>query len=120
LSGRGLCDELITLQEESYRLWCVVAYDPGNLVNEEVLAHWGLSRQNKHYDEGLKIKIGRAELLESRNLLKIHKIKVVLKVVILPPLTVTLQPTNGRRTPNCRGFTITLRHTTLGMTPLDE
>jgi hypothetical protein len=24
LSGRGLCDELITRQEESYRLWRVV------------------------------------------------------------------------------------------------
>ena len=24
LSGRGLCDGLITLPEESYRLWCVV------------------------------------------------------------------------------------------------
>ena len=24
LSGRGLCDELITFREESYRLWCVV------------------------------------------------------------------------------------------------
>ena len=24
LSGRGLCDELITCPEESYRLWCVV------------------------------------------------------------------------------------------------
>ena len=27
LSGRGLCDELITRAEESYRLWCVVVYD---------------------------------------------------------------------------------------------
>jgi len=27
LSGRGLCDELITRQEESYRLWCVVECD---------------------------------------------------------------------------------------------
>jgi hypothetical protein len=27
LSGRGLCDELITRPEESYRLWCVVACD---------------------------------------------------------------------------------------------
>ena len=27
LSGRGLCDELITRQEESYRLWCVVVCD---------------------------------------------------------------------------------------------
>ena len=24
LPGRGLCDELITRPEESYRLWCVV------------------------------------------------------------------------------------------------
>jgi len=24
LSGRGLCDELITCPEESHRLWCVV------------------------------------------------------------------------------------------------
>jgi len=27
LSGRGLCDELITRPEESYRLWCVVTCD---------------------------------------------------------------------------------------------
>jgi len=27
LSGRGLCDELITRTEESYRLWCVVVCD---------------------------------------------------------------------------------------------
>ena len=27
LSGRGLCDELITRSEESYRLWCVVVCD---------------------------------------------------------------------------------------------
>jgi len=27
LSGTGLCDELITRPEESYRLWCVVVYD---------------------------------------------------------------------------------------------
>jgi len=27
LSGRGLCDELITRPEESYRLWCVVVRD---------------------------------------------------------------------------------------------
>jgi len=40
LSGRGLCDELITRLEESYRLWCVVVCDLVNLVNEEALAHW--------------------------------------------------------------------------------
>ena len=27
LSGRGLCDEVITLPEESYGLWCVVVCD---------------------------------------------------------------------------------------------
>ena len=27
LSGRGLCVELITRPEESYRLWCVVVCD---------------------------------------------------------------------------------------------
>ena len=27
LSGRGLCDELITRPEEFYRLRCVIAYD---------------------------------------------------------------------------------------------
>jgi len=27
LSGRGLCDELITRPEESYRLWCAVVCD---------------------------------------------------------------------------------------------
>ena len=31
LSGRGLCDELITRSEESYRLWCVVVWSK-NLV----------------------------------------------------------------------------------------
>ena len=27
LTGRGLCDELITRPEKSYRLWCVVVCD---------------------------------------------------------------------------------------------
>ena len=27
LSCRGLCDELITRPEESYRMWCVVVWD---------------------------------------------------------------------------------------------
>jgi len=36
LSGRGLCDELITRPEESYRLWCVVC-DLENPKNEEAM-----------------------------------------------------------------------------------
>ena len=37
LSGRGLCDELITRPEESYRLWCVVVCDLEKItiVNED-------------------------------------------------------------------------------------
>ena len=35
LSGRGLCDELITRPEESYRLWRVVVCDLEKLMNEE-------------------------------------------------------------------------------------
>jgi len=33
LSGRGLCDELITRPEESYRLCCVVVVWSGNIKN---------------------------------------------------------------------------------------
>jgi len=47
LSSRGLCDELITRPEESYRLCCVVVCNLENLVNEEALAHCGLSRNKK-------------------------------------------------------------------------
>jgi len=45
LSGRGLCDEMITRPEDSYRLWCVVVCDIETtkiVVNEEeAKAHWG-------------------------------------------------------------------------------
>jgi len=34
LSGRRLCDELITRPEESYRLWFVVVCDVENVKNE--------------------------------------------------------------------------------------
>jgi len=41
LSGRGLCDELITRPEVSRSVWSK------NLVNEEPLAHWWLSCQKQ-------------------------------------------------------------------------
>jgi hypothetical protein len=37
LSGRGLCDELITHPEESYRMWCVVVCD---LENSRMRRPW--------------------------------------------------------------------------------
>ena len=47
LSGRGLCDELITRPEESYRLWCVVVCDLETLKNEEVMTRVGSQRHRK-------------------------------------------------------------------------
>jgi len=41
LSCRGLCDELITRPEDSYRLWCVVVCDLEKL-HEETIARVGL------------------------------------------------------------------------------
>jgi len=49
LSGRGLCDELITHPEESYRLWCVVVCD---LETSEWRGHdprWVAAPQKKKY-----------------------------------------------------------------------
>ena len=41
LSGRGLCDELITRPEESYRLWCVVVCDLETSWMRRPWPHWG-------------------------------------------------------------------------------
>jgi len=46
LSGRDLCDGLITHPEESYWLLCVWVWS-WSLKNEEALAHLGLSRHKK-------------------------------------------------------------------------
>ena len=40
LSGRGLCDGMITSPEESYRLSCVVCdLERTNVMNEEAKTH---------------------------------------------------------------------------------
>jgi len=48
LSGRGLCDEVITRPEESYRLWCFIVCDLKNLKNEEVMTRVGSQRHKKN------------------------------------------------------------------------
>ena len=50
LSGRGLCNELITRPEESYRMRCVVVYDleKKNLKNEEAMTRVGSQRHKKN------------------------------------------------------------------------
>ena len=50
VSGRGLCYELITRPEKSYRLWCVVVCDLENLKNEEAMTRVGSQRHSKKMD----------------------------------------------------------------------
>jgi hypothetical protein len=50
LSGRGLCDELITRPEESHRLLRVVVCDLQNLKNEEAMTRVGSQRHKKMTD----------------------------------------------------------------------
>jgi hypothetical protein len=47
LSGRGLCDELITRPEESYQLWCVFVCDLETFKNEEAMTRVGSQRHRK-------------------------------------------------------------------------
>ena len=48
LSGRGLCDDLITRPEESYRLWCVVVCDVETSCMRRPWPHWGdVAHKNK-------------------------------------------------------------------------
>ena len=56
LSGLDLGDEPITRPEEFYRLWSVVVCDL-DLMNEEVLAHLGLSRQKQQTDSSPMIDV---------------------------------------------------------------
>jgi len=52
LSGRGLCDELITRPEESYRLWCVVVCDLETSWLRRLWPTGGLLRQKKERKKG--------------------------------------------------------------------
>jgi len=48
LSGRGLCDGLITRPEESYRLWRVVVCDQETLKTRRLKArYWAVKIQPK-------------------------------------------------------------------------
>ena len=64
LSGRGLCDELITRPEESYRLWCVIECDLENLKNEEAMTRVGSQRHRGKKKNNLQHK-NRAHLSRS-------------------------------------------------------
>jgi len=51
LSGRCLCDELITRPEESYRIWCVVMCDLETLWMRRPRPTGGCRAKNKHHME---------------------------------------------------------------------
>jgi hypothetical protein len=55
LSGRDLCDELITRSEESYRLWRVVVCDHTNLVDEEAIARAGLQSRREEREKKIAV-----------------------------------------------------------------
>jgi hypothetical protein len=48
LSGRGLCDELLTRPEEFYRVWCVVVCDQETSCDEEAIDRAGLKCQKNN------------------------------------------------------------------------
>ena len=48
LSGRGLCDGLITRPEESYRLWCVVVCDQETSKTRRLKPATGLWKYNQN------------------------------------------------------------------------
>jgi hypothetical protein len=48
LSGRALCNELITRPEESYRLWCVVVCDLETSWMRRSRSTVGCRAKNKH------------------------------------------------------------------------
>jgi len=57
LSGRGICKELITRPEESYRLWRVIVCDVENLKNEENMTRVGSQRKKKKLEYNMKTHI---------------------------------------------------------------
>ena len=65
LSGRGLCDELMTRPEESYRLWCVVVCDLENLKNEEAMTRVWSQCQSKKKKIGYFLLVGAGRMLNA-------------------------------------------------------
>ena len=57
LSGRGLCDKLITRPEESFRLWCVVVCDQETSRMRRPWPALGRSATENKQNNGFIIKI---------------------------------------------------------------
>jgi len=60
LSGRGLCDELITRPEESYRLWCIVVCD---LETSRISAPYIYDISSLRVNAGVQIWSGKVPMI---------------------------------------------------------
>jgi len=69
LSGRGLCDELITRPEESYRLWCVVVCD---LETSRLGAPYIYDIRSLRVNDLIKIEFSRI-IFEKHSNIKLHE-----------------------------------------------
>ena len=63
LAGRGLCNELITRPEESYRLWCVIVWSR-NIKNKNAMARVGTHRHGKK--KSVLMSVSRKYLWETK------------------------------------------------------
>jgi len=108
LSGRGLCDELITRPEECYRLCCVVVCD---LETSRMGAPYiyDISRLRVNF-----LFISFKATPQCPGVLPTQQVNSL----SFPPNGATAP--SGPRPPHGLGFTIPLRHTTFSRTPPDE
>jgi hypothetical protein len=86
LSGRGLCEGLITRPEESYRLWCVVVCDQETSKTRrlkpatglwKIQPHWVVTSRKQTTTNRPMIKISR-----NTDLLRIHDFMFDVNMVI--------------------------------------
>jgi len=117
LSGRGLCDELITHPEESYRLWCVIVCDLENLKNEEAMTCVGSQRHSKKKKKHYIQKILWIQLY----LLTLRRRTTYIYVALWRSLTLRrLMLYMYMEHPFLMFLDHTQRRSTVGRTPLDE
>ena len=103
LSGRGLCDELITRPEESYRLWCVIVWDLETSWMRRPWPTGGCCAQNKKP----RIKIAPSDVYFTVH----HSVFCTINLMIVHIATKTRLLCATRAVHNSRGWDQTCRST---------
>ena len=82
LSSRGLCDELITRPEESYRLWCVVVCDLETSWMRRLWSTggWSPSLQKKRLRESTFLSV-ISDIPKSVDVLKFHRLCLLVLLI---------------------------------------